>query len=438
MGGIANIAQQLGHTVSGSDQHVYPPMSTQLGSLGIELMQGYSAANLQTVPDQIVVGNTISRGNPELEAVLNQQLPFYSGPEWLYREVLHNKHVLAVSGTHGKTTTTTILTWLLERAGLNPGFLIGGVAENFGISARVTDSDYFVIEADEYDTAFSDKRSKFVHYHPQTLIVNNIEFDHADIFDDVSDIRREFHHLIRMLPEQARIIYPDDDQQVQQVIELGCWSQTVGFGKENSEWNIDDANQDFSKFSINQQGVERGRVNWSLLGEHNANNALAAVIAADHVGISVAESCDALSGFKSVKRRLECIMDSNGIRLYDDFAHHPTAISSTLKALRQNVNAARIIAVMEPRSNTMKMGVHANTLADSFSDADSVIIYQSDSIDWNIAENMSELGDKCRVFYDTDEIVARIKAEARSGDTIIIMSNGGFDGIHEKLINILG
>jgi UDP-N-acetylmuramate: L-alanyl-gamma-D-glutamyl-meso-diaminopimelate ligase len=437
MGGLAQIASALGHRVTGSDQNVYPPMSDQLEQAGISLMQGYEASHLQPAPDLVVVGNTISRGNAALEYVLNEHIPFTSGPEWLYQGVLKNKHVLGVSGTHGKTTTTTILTWILEYAGKNPGFLIGGVAENFGISARYTDSDYFVIEADEYDTAFSDKRSKFIHYHPQTLIINNIEFDHADIFADIAAIRREFHRLLRILPENARVIHPDNDEEVKNVLDMGCWSNTESFGEVSTNWSIGTANQDFSQFKISHEGNELGSVNWSLIGEHNANNALAAVIAAEHIGIPVETACASLSEFKSVKRRLECIFDSNGTRIYDDFAHHPTAITKTLEALRKHAGNARIIAVMEPRSNTMKMGIHAETLATSFEQADQVLLYQADNVDWDIAKHMAELGERAHVSKDIDAIVKLITEQHQAGDQIVIMSNGGFGSIHKKLIEAL-
>ncbi len=437
MGGIAQIARALGHDVTGSDQNVYPPMSDQLRQHGIELMTGYEPAHLNPEPDLVIVGNTLSRGNPALEYVLNEQIPFTSGPEWLYQAVLHDKHVLAVSGTHGKTTTTTILSWILEYAGLNPGFLIGGVAENFGISARYTNSEYFVIEADEYDTAFCDKRSKFIHYHPKTLIINNIEFDHADIFHDIAAIRREFHHLMRILPEQGRVIYPKDDEEVKNVLEMGCWSNTVTLGEVSANWSIVSASVDFRRFAVEHDGKQLGEVDWSLIGEYNANNALAAIVAAEHVGISVDKACEALSEFKSVKRRLECIFDSDDTRIYDDFAHHPTAISKTLEALRQHVDGARIIAVMEPRSNTMRMGYHAETLSASFAKADQVLLFQADNLDWDIAKHMDDLGDRCRVFTDIEAIVSSIKEQHQAGDQIVIMSNGAFGGIHNKLIEAL-
>lgn len=437
MGGIAQIARTLGHAVTGSDENVYPPMSTQLEKLGIDVMSGYKAEHLKPQPDQIIVGNTISRGNPELESILSQGMSYVSGAEWLFREAMAGKHVLAVSGTHGKTTTTSILAWILESAGLNPGFMIGGIAENFGISARYSDSDYFVIEADEYDTAFSDKRSKFIHYHPKTLIINNIEFDHADIFHDLAAIRREFHHLLKILPEQASIIYPQDDPEVKKVLDMGCWSKTISFGDQDANWSIAAASKDYRQFVVLKHGTKQAKVSWDLLGEHNAMNGLAAIIAAHNVGISVEQSCTALAGFKSVKRRLECIYSGNEVHLYDDFAHHPTAISQTLKALRQYAGNARIIAIMEPRSNTMRMGIHAKTLASSLSEADMSLIYQADNVDWDIAKNMTELGDRCQVFTNIEEIVDVIANRHQNGDHIVIMSNGGFGGIQQKLIEVL-
>jgi UDP-N-acetylmuramate: L-alanyl-gamma-D-glutamyl-meso-diaminopimelate ligase len=437
MGGLAQIARSLGHQVTGSDQNVYPPMSDQLTALGIEIMNGYEPEHLDPVPDLVIVGNTLSRGNPALESVLNQHIPYISGPEWLYREVLKDKHVLAVSGTHGKTTTTTILAWILEFAGLNPGFLIGGVAENFGLSARNTDSDYFVIEADEYDTAFNDKRSKFIHYHPQTLIINNIEFDHADIFHDIAAIRREFHHMLRIIPQQGKVIVPKDDLEVSKVIEMGCWTPIESFSGSKAEWTLTDFNDGYRNFSVLKKDEIVGKVSWPLIGEHNAENALAAIIAAHNVGISVEKACAALSEFKSVKRRLECIFNAKGIRVYDDFAHHPTAIAKTLKALRQHAGKGRLIAVMEPRSNTMRMGIHAKTLSNAFVDADQVLLFQADNVDWDIAAHMSDLGDRCRVFTDIEEIISLISKEHQQGDHIVIMSNGGFGGLHKKLIDVL-
>ena len=345
--------------------------------------------------------------------------------------------MLAVAGTHGKTTTSAILAWILERAGRRPGFLIGGVAENFGLSARHTDSDYFVIEADEYDTAFFDKRAKFVHYRPETLIINNIEFDHADIFADIAAIRREFHHLVRTLPQRARLVRPAGDEQVRRVLAAGCWSETVSFGANGADWSIAEANHDYSHFSVQRGGVKLAEAKWPLFGRHNAHNALGAIIAADHIGIPAQEACRALAGFKSVKRRLECVLATGGIHLYDDFAHHPTAIAMTLGALRLRAGAARIIAVLEPRSNTMKLGAHAKTLAGSLREADRVLIRRGKNIAWDIAGNMSEMGPRCELFHDIEAIVGRLREIRRSGDHIVLMSNGGFGGLREKLIKVL-
>ena len=438
MGGLAQIAKQLGHEVTGSDQNMYPPMSDELIKLSIDVMNGYEPEHLHSCPDLILVGNTLSRGNPAIEYMLNQRLPFMSGPEWLYREVLHNKHVLAVSGTHGKTTTTAILSWILEYSGLNPSFLIGGVAENFGKSASYTDSEYFVIEADEYDTAFFDKRSKFVHYHPDTLVINNIEYDHADIFHDLAAIRAEFHNLVRTLPETAKIIYPLGDNEVETVLNMGCWTPLETFLGVGSDWLITDASRDYRDFSIINSGNEVGKVSWPVIGEHNAFNALAAIIAAKNIGVSVEKACAALLEFKSVKRRLECIYDSNDIYIYDDFAHHPTAIRKSLQAIKSYAENGRIIAIMEPRSNTMRMGVHADTLSAAFADADQVFFYQAKNLKWNIAEHMNELGNRCQVFVDVDKIVESVSSEIQPQDHIVIMSNGAFGDIHQKLIERLG
>ena len=440
MGGLAQIAKRLGHTVSGSDENIYPPMSAQLTAAGIAIMPGYAARQLQPAPDQLIIGNALTRGNPALEYALNERLNYISGPEWLYREVLRHRHVLAVAGTHGKTTTSAILAWILECAGRRPGFLIGGVAENFGLSARHTDSDYFVIEADEYDTAFFDKRAKFIHYHPKTLIINNIEFDHADIFPDLAAIRREFHHLVRTLPQQARLIHPAGDEQIRRVLAAGCWSETVSFGTDSADgadWSLAGANHDYSQFAVKRGGVKLAEAKWPLFGRHNAHNALAAIIAADHIGIPAQEACRALAGFKSVKRRLECVLATGGIHLYDDFAHHPTAIAMTLGALRRRVGGARIIAVLEPRSNTMKMGAHAKTLPGSLAEADRVLIRERADSAWDIAGNMGRMGARSELFQDIEAIVARLLEMRQSGDHIVLMSNGGFGGLREQLIEVL-
>ena len=437
MGGLAQIAKALGHEVTGSDLNTYPPMSDELVKLNIDVMHGYAPEHLQSQPDLVLVGNTLSRGNPAIEYMLNQRLSFMSGPEWLYREVLQKRHVLAVAGTHGKTTTTSILSWILEYAGLNPSFLIGGVVENFGKSASYTDSKYFVIEADEYDTAFFDKRSKFLHYHPDTLVINNIEYDHADIFHDLAAIRREFHNLVRILPETAKIIYPIGDQEIEKVLKQGYWTALEVFGGVDTEWSMITESRDYRDFSIINNGKIVGKVSWRVIGEHNASNALAAIIAAKNVGVSVERACEALNEFKSVKRRLECIFDSNSIRVYDDFAHHPTAIKKSLHAIKNHAINGRVIAIMEPRSNTMRMGVHAETLSAAFTDADRVFLYQSKDLKWNISDHMNVLGNRCQVFKDVDRIVELVGNEAQPHDHIVIMSNGAFGGIYQKLIEKL-
>ena len=343
MGGVALLARALGHEVSGSDANVYPPMSTQLREQGIELMNGYDPAHLNSSPDLVIVGNTMSRGNPVVETILNHKLPHISGPQWLSEHILKTRHVLAVSGTHGKTTTTGMLCWILESAGLNPGFLVGGVPQNFGVSARVGGDNYFVVEADEYDTAFFDKRSKFIHYYPDTLIINNIEYDHADIFADIASIRREFHHMVRIVPGNGLIISKKGDTQISQVLEMGCWSPIEYFGQTEAEWRVDALTDHFSQFNVLYNAEIVGTVNWDLIGQFNAENALAAIAAANHVGVKPAQACEALRTLKNVKRRLECLAKINQVTVYDDFAHHPTAIRETLKALRQKVKDQRII-----------------------------------------------------------------------------------------------
>jgi len=433
MGGLAQIAKQLGHKVTGSDQNVYPPMSEELVKLNIDVMSGYDSEHLSSNPDIVLVGNTLSRGNPAIEYMLNQKMHYMSGPEWLYRQVLHDRHVLAVSGTHGKTTTTSMLSWILEYTGLNPSFLIGGVAENFDRSARYTDSKYFVIEADEYDTAFFDKRSKFIHYHPDVLIINNIEYDHADIFHDLAAIRAQFHNLVRMLPENATIVFPLEDKEIDEVISMGCWARLETFSVTNGDWSIFDASRYFRNFSVKSAKKETGFVEWQTIGEHNAMNALAAIVAANNIGISVDSACEALSKFKSVKRRLECIFEVDGIRIFDDFAHHPTAIRKSIQALSSTLDEGRIIAIMEPRSNTMRMGVHSEVLSDAFLDADLVYFFQPNDLNWNIKEHVSQLGDRCQIFKDVDKIAEHVCSNIRTNDQIIIMSNGAFGGIHKKI-----
>jgi UDP-N-acetylmuramate: L-alanyl-gamma-D-glutamyl-meso-diaminopimelate ligase len=427
----------MGHEISGSDENVYPPMSDQLSGMGIQLMQGYKTEHLQPAPDLVVIGNTLSRGNSAVEYVLDQGLPFASGPQWLEQALLQDKHVLAVSGTHGKTTTASMLVWLLESSGLNPGFLIGGIPENFGLSARYTASRYFVVEADEYDTAFFDKRSKFIHYRPKTLIINSIEYDHADIFCDIAAILREFHHLVRILPGQGRIIARHGDAHIKQVLEAGCWTPVETFAAEGARWHAVPKENDYSRFDVLCDGVPVGTVNWKLIGRHNAENALAAIAAAAHVDVSPAASCVALVGFKSVKRRLEKLAEVNGTSIYDDFAHHPTAIQATLEALRTSVGDQHITAIMEPRSNTMRMGVHQETLASSFAQADRVFLFQPEGLSWDLSEISMKLGDKCKVYNDINAIIAVTMDDLYADGHIVIMSNGGFGGIHNKLIEAL-
>lgn len=437
MGGIALLAKALGHEVSGSDANVYPPMSTQLEEQGIELMEGYDPEYLQPTPDLVIVGNTLSRGNPAVEFILNNKLPHISGPQWLSEYILKTRHVLAVSGTHGKTTTTGMLCWILESAGLNPGFLVGGIPQNFSVSARPGGDKYFVIEADEYDTAFFDKRSKFIHYHPDTLVINNIEYDHADIFADLAAIRREFHHMVKIIPENGLIIAKQGDAEVSQVLEMGSWTAVEYFGERGSGWSVDALSDDFSQFDVLFNSNIVGKVSWELIGQFNADNALAAIAAANHVGVEPTQSCDALQSLKNVKRRLECLAEVNQVTVYDDFAHHPTAIRETLKALRQKVKDERIIAIMEPRSNTMKQGIHRKTLAAAFVEADHTFLYAADNLDWDLSKAVSSLGKKVEVMDSIENIVNSVASLAEAGDHMLIMSNGDFSGLHQKLIEKL-
>ena len=429
MGGIAVLAKQAGYQVTGCDAGVYPPMSTQLEAQGIKLIEGFGTEQLELNPDVFVIGNVVSRGNPLMEAILNRNLPYISGPQWLAQNLLHNKWVLAVAGTHGKTTTTSMLAWILDYAGLNPGFLIGGVPQNFGVSARLTETPFFVIEADEYDTAFFDKRSKFVHYHPLTAILNNLEFDHADIFPDLAAIETQFHHLVRTVPGNGLIVYNGREESLARVIHRGCWTPVEQFGTRDS-WNIDTDN------NITQGGNFIGTLHWELMGEHNNLNALAALSAAQHAGVPVAKGLAALAEFKNVKRRMEIRGVVNGITLYDDFAHHPTAIATTVAGLRHKVGNARILAVLEPRSNTMKLGVMKNALPGSMKDADLTFCY-SGNLGWDAQSALAPLGDKAIVKDDLNDLVEAIAAIATSGDHILVMSNGGFGGVHEKLLKRL-
>ncbi|MBE0366456.1 UDP-N-acetylmuramate:L-alanyl-gamma-D-glutamyl-meso-diaminopimelate ligase [Pseudoalteromonas aurantia] len=432
MGGIAAIAQSLGYKVTGSDQNVYPPMSTQLEALGIELTQGYDVAQLNPAPDVVVIGNAMSRGNPCVEHVLEKNIPYTSGPEWLKHHLLQDSWVLAVAGTHGKTTTASMLAWVLEYAGLRPGFLIGGIVQNFGVSARVSDTPFFVIEADEYDTAFFDKRSKFVHYLPRTLIMNNLEFDHADIFADLNAIQTQFHHLLRTLPAQGKAIYPADDSALVEVVKRGFWSEQETL---NGDWSYNLLEADGSQFEVCLNGQVEGQVVWQAIGEHNVKNAMMAIAAARHVGIPVGVTIDALSEFISPKRRMELLGEVNGISVYDDFAHHPTAIKTTLAGLKAKVGNAPVVAILEPRSNTMTMGVHQYTLLASLSEADEAYLFEPDNLGWSLREEASKAGRQC--FSSIDEIIQQVCAHAQAGQHILIMSNGGFGGLHQKLLSAL-
>ena len=434
MGGIAAIAKSLGHKVTGSDKNVYPPMSTQLEALGIELTEGYCESQFDPAPDMVVIGNAMSRGNPAVEYVLNRNLPYTSGPQWLLDNLLKDRWVIGLSGTHGKTTTSSMVAWILEHAGLNPGYLIGGVPENFGVSARVGESPFFVIEADEYDSAFFDKRSKFVHYRPKTLVINNLEFDHADIFADLGAIQTQFHHLVRMVPENGLILTPNGTPAIEDMLKKGCWSSRQSLGK---EWHAELLKKDGSEFNVLHNGVIAGTVTWSLLGQHNVDNALMAIAAAHHAGVTLPDAIEALSFFKNVKRRMEVKGEVNNITLYDDFAHHPTAIATTLDGLRKKVGNARILAVLEPRSNTMKMGVHKDTLANSWQKADEVYLYEPEGMDWSLVDSVAHSNAPTHCFRDVEKIVQGVCNVAQPGDHILVMSNGGFEGIHGRILDAL-
>jgi UDP-N-acetylmuramate: L-alanyl-gamma-D-glutamyl-meso-diaminopimelate ligase len=434
MGGIAAIAKSLGHKVTGSDANVYPPMSTQLEQLGIELTQGYDPVQLQPAPDLVIIGNAMSRGNPAVEYTLDQNIPYSSGPQWLAEQVLHQRWVLAVSGTHGKTTTSSMLAWVLEYAGLKPGFLIGGIPQNFDSSARLGDSPFFVIEADEYDTAFFDKRSKFVHYRPRTLVINNLEYDHADIFPDLAAIQRQFHHLLRMVPATGLVLSPANAEAVDQTLAMGCWSEQQRYGK---DWTVQLKQPDGSVFELFYQGLSQGSLNWTLCGNHNVENAVMAIAAARHVGVPVAVAIEALTQFVAPKRRMELKGTVRDIAVYDDFAHHPTAIETTLAGLRARVGQAKIWAVLEPRSNTMRMGVHKSAIADSLHDADAVLLFEPANSGWSLAAVAEQMPGRAQVFQSVELIVAALVEKASAGDHIVIMSNGGFGGIHQKLLDAL-
>ncbi len=437
MGGLAALAREAGHRVTGCDQNVYPPMSDQLAALGIELISGYGAEQLALAPDLFVVGNAITRGNPLLEAILDANAPYTSGPQWLAAEVLAGRHVLAVAGTHGKTGTTSMLAWILEQAGLAPGFLVGGVPLNFTVSARLGDVKApFVIEADEYDTAFFDKRSKFVHYRPRTAILNNLEFDHADIFDDLAAIERQFHHLVRTVPGRGRLVVNARDEALQRVLAMGCWSEVQRFGGRKEAPGMLRARGEPHAFDVLRGGLKVARVDWALLGEHNQLNALAAIGAAEHVGIAPEVSARALASFRNVRRRLELVGVADGVSVYDDFAHHPTAMRTTIEGLRKKVGSARILAVFEPRSNTMKLGAMKAQLPWALEEADLAFCH-SGSLDWDAAQALAPMGARAVVAATIDDLVGRIVAAARPGDHVLCMSNGGFGGIHKKLLEAL-
>ncbi|MEO2215786.1 UDP-N-acetylmuramate:L-alanyl-gamma-D-glutamyl-meso-diaminopimelate ligase [Chromobacterium vaccinii] len=443
MGGIAAIAKQAGHKVTGCDANVYPPMSTQLEAMGIELVQGFGAEQADLNPDVYVIGNVVTRGKPLMEEILNRGLPYISGPQWLAENVLRDKWVLAVAGTHGKTTTSSMLAWILEDAGLAPGFLIGGIPENFGVSARLPGrpaldpdsvSPFFVIEADEYDTAFFDKRSKFVHYRPRTAILNNLEFDHADIFADLAAIETQFHHLVRTIPGNGRIVSNGREANLDRVLARGSWTPVERFGVE-AGWQLGALHED-GGFDVLLNGEMQGTVSWALMGEHNRLNAIAAIAAARHAGVAVKDAIAALSRFANVKRRMEVKGTVNGVTVYDDFAHHPTAIATTLEGLRRKVGTARILAVLEPRSNTMKLGTMKDALPGSLELADRVFCSAA-GLNWNPGEALQVMGAKAQTFGDFDALIDAIVAEAKPGDHVLVMSNGGFGGIHQKLLDRL-
>ena len=435
MSGVAIIAKQAGHLVEGSDLNVYPPMSTQLKEQGIQLMEGYAPANIHPEVDCVIVGNVIKRGNPAMEYVLNKRIPYISGPAWLADNVLNDRWVLAVSGTHGKTTTTSMLTWIIEQAGLEPGFLIGGVPENFGVSARLGASPYFVIEADEYDSAFFDKRSKFIHYHPKTLILNNLEYDHADIYPDLEAIKLQFHYLIRTVPGNGLIVRHAEESNLTDVLDRGCWTPVVAFG-EGGEWQAVLNRPDGSHFTVMHAGERVSEVSWELLGQHNVYNALAAIAAAHHAGVDPKQATTALSTFKNVKRRLEVKGKVNDIVIYDDFAHHPTAIATTLAGLRAKIGKSRLIAVLEFGSYTMRAGVHKDNIQDALKLADQVVCKRTDT-DWGLPAILATFKQPTAIYDDVDTLVKQLAPSLKSGDHVVIMSNGSFGGVHQKLLEAI-
>lgn len=459
MGGIALLARESGIEITGSDDNVYPPMSTMLEEQGVEILQGLSPESIPDGADMVVIGNVMSRGMDVVEHVLNNNLPYTSGPQWLFEHILRDKWVIAVAGTHGKTTTASMLAWILEYAGLKPGFLIGGVPENFGLSARLGESPFFVVEADEYDTAFFDKRSKFVHYHPRTTILNNLEYDHADIFPDLAAIKTQFHHLMRMIPGNGLVVVNGDEKALDDVLEMGAWTPVEPFSSSSKQqgnkqlgWSAEYLQQDGSEFKVLFDGEEQGVVKWDTMGQHNVANALAAIAAARHVGVPVKYAIAGLAEFKGVKRRMQLRgtvvrsvqgstkMSAKKIRVYDDFAHHPTAISTTLDGLRKNVGSQKITAILEPRSNTMQLGAHKDKIAASLAAADEIMLYQPANVDWDMDSVVDELTDKlglkAQLYNNIDDIIATVSHDD-STENVLIMSNGGFEGIHEKLLSAL-
>ncbi len=436
MSGVAILAKQAGHEVSGSDQNVYPPMSTQLREQGIELLEGYDPKHIDSDVDCVIVGNVIKRGNPAMEYVLSHQLPYQSGPQWLAENVLKNRWVLAVAGTHGKTTTTSMLAWILESAGVAPGFLIGGVPENFGVSARLGEQPYFVIEADEYDSAFFDKRSKFIHYHPKTLILNNLEFDHADIFPDLEAIKLQFHYLVRTVPANGEMICPTHEPNLDEVLAKGCWTPVTKIGGNQGDWRAVLKEKDGSEFDVFYREKLLGTVRWNLLGQHNVDNALAAIAAANHANVSTEKALAALATFKNVKRRLEVKGSAKGIVIYDDFAHHPTAIATTLAGLRAKIGNSRLIVVLEFGSYTMRSGVHKDRIRESLNSADMVVCKTTES-DWGLKNILAEFKQPTALYDDVDTLVQRLAPHLKAGDHVVIMSNSGFGGIHQKLLDAI-
>ncbi|BFM17780.1 UDP-N-acetylmuramate:L-alanyl-gamma-D-glutamyl-me so-diaminopimelate ligase [Maricurvus nonylphenolicus] len=443
MGSLAQLAKALGHRVTGCDANVYPPMSTQLEAAGIELIEGFNPQQLAMEPDLIVIGNAMSRGNPLVEAVLDKGLPYTSGPQWLCDHLLQDRWVLAAAGTHGKTTTASMLAWILEYAGMEPGYLIGGVPKNFDVSARLGGSPFFVVEADEYDSAFFDKRSKFVHYRPRTAILNNLEFDHADIFDDLAAIQKQFHHLVRTIPGNGLVISPVGESAIDEVLDQGCWSERTQIAVDHEvegagvEWQAQKLSADGSHFAVLHKGSPAGEVQWQHTGNHNMANGLAAMAAARHVGVTPEIACQALNEFAGVKRRMECLADIDGVKVYDDFAHHPTAITTTLEGLRANVGKEKIIVLIEPRSNTMRMGVHKKHLAQSCIQADDVLWYQPTDVDWSLEDVVNHSPVAAKLVASIDELIDQTLGLIEPNCHIVVMSNGGFGGVHQKLIERL-